>query len=124
MDPIADLLTTIKKSIAVRKDRTVVPYSRLKVQILKILTARAVIDHFEVKKENNNQVIIVHLKNERKIYHLQRISKPGRRVYAKRHEIKMPPELGFVIISTTKGIIDGREAKKLGLGGEVICQVW
>ena len=125
MDPIADLLSTIKNSMAAQKDRAQVGYSKIKEEICKILSQKAIINHFEIKKDNSRQVIVVYLKNDRKIYHLRRISKPGRRGYVKSHDIKAPLSgLGFLIISTPKGVVESREAKKLGLGGEIICEVW
>ena len=124
MDPIADLLTTIKNSVAARKKRAVISYSKIKEQILKIFVQRKVIFSYEIKKEEKSPIIVIHFDDSRKIYHLERVSKPGRRVYLKCREIRMPAGLGFVVVSTPKGVVDGCEAKKVGLGGEVICNVW
>ena len=125
MDPIADLVSTIKNCQAVRKNRAEVGYSKIKEGICRILSRNAIIDHFEIKKDNGRQVIVVYLKDDQRIYHLRRISKPGRRVYVKSRDIKTPLSgLGFLIISTPRGIVESREAKKLGLGGEIICEVW
>jgi len=123
MDPIADLLSTIKNCQMARKNQATFFYSKLKEEVLKILAKRSVIDRFEVKKDGTKANIIVYFKPGRKIYHLQRISKPGRRVYQRCRDLRMPPGLGFQIISTPRGVVDGREAKKLGLGGEVICEI-
>lgn len=119
-DPIADMLTRIRNAAAVHKDSVVIPASKQKVEILKVLKAESYIADYSV----DNQSIIVELKNDL-FKKLVRVSKPGRRVYAANDSIPVVLQgHGLVVLSTSKGIMSGRTAKKSGLGGEVICKVW
>ena len=125
MDPIADLLTTIRNSSAAGKSQAEISYSKLKEEICKILAERSIITRYSIDDSDPFKKIIIQFKNNSNIRHLNRISKPGRRVYIKAKNIRVPLSgLGYMIISTPKGVVESREAKKLGLGGEVICEIW
>lgn len=119
-DPIADMLTRIRNAAAVRKNNVVIPASKLKVEILKVLKKEGYIADFSL----DNQSIVVNLENNT-LNRLIRVSKPGRRVYAGNDNIPVVLQgHGLVIISTPKGVMTGQDAKKNGLGGEVLCKVW
>jgi small subunit ribosomal protein S8 len=120
-DPIADMLTRIRNASLLKREQVIIPMSKLKLEILRVLRTEGYIADYQVEKENN--VIVVSLNN--KLEKLIRVSKPGRRVYSTKEEI--PTVLqghGMVVISTSKGVMTGRNAKKQGLGGEVLCKVW
>lgn len=124
MDPIAEMLVTIKNCQAARKETAIVCYSKIKEAICKILVSKQIISGFQVSEKENRKVINILLTGAN-IRHLKRISKPGRRVYIKAKKIRIPLSgLGYMLISTPSGVIESREARKLGLGGEVICEVW
>ena len=121
-DPIADMLTRIRNARLVGKVSVVIPASKLKVEILKVLKVEGYVGDFAL--ENEGATILVNLDGTTS-KKLIRVSKPGRRVYAGKTEI--PQVLqghGLVVMSTSKGVMSGKEAKKAGLGGEVICKVW
>jgi len=121
-DPIADMLTRIRNARLVKKNSVIIPASKIKVEILKVLKKEGYIGDFVL--ENNGATILANL-SDTEMQKAIRVSKPGRRVYAGKEEI--PSILqghGLVIISTSKGVMSGKEAKKLGLGGELICKVW
>jgi len=128
-DPIADLLTRIKNALRVRKKVTSVPYSKLKVGILKILKDKGLIQGFKVQENGVKKSFVIYLKydenGEPLIEDLKRISKPGKRVYAGYSELK-PLRRGFAfrIVSTSRGIMTDDEARKRKLGGEIICEVY
>ena len=129
-DPISDMLTRIRNASKARLDTAVIPSSKLKTEIAKILFEEGYINSFEVSDgENINGILKIYLKygKDRKgvIEGLKRISKPGLRVYAEKENIpRVLGGLGTVIISTSQGIMTGKKAKKLGIGGEIICHVW
>ena len=124
MDPIAEMLTTIRNCQATRKEKAEVSYSKVKEAICKILFEKQIINGYKVNEPENQKVINISL-SKSSICHLRRISKPGRRVYIKAKDIRFPLSgLGYLIISTPRGMVESREARKLGLGGEVICEVW
>lgn len=119
-DPIADMLTRIRNAAAVRKSSVVIPASKVKAEILKVLKAEGYISDFKVEESS----IIVNLENH-EISKLIRVSKPGRRVYAGNDNIPVVLQgHGLVVLSTSKGVMTGNEAKRAGLGGEVLCKVW
>ncbi len=127
-DPIADMLVRIRNATTARKDTVAVPLSRLKLEILKILKAEGFIADFEMDRKTP-QTIRVHLRyGERKqgiITGLRRISRPGLRIYARRADVpRVRGGLGVAILSTSRGIMTDREARKTGVGGEVLCTVW
>ena len=129
-DPISDMLTRVRNASKARLDTAVIPSSKLKTEIAKILFEEGYINSFEVSDgENINGILKIYLKygKDRKgvIEGLKRISKPGLRVYAEKENIpRVLGGLGTVIISTSQGIMTGKKAKKLGIGGEIICHVW
>ena len=128
-DPIADLLTRMRNANQMRYNAVVVPSSNLKLEIVKILKAEGYITDYKVEKGQVQDNIVITLKygknKERVISGLKRISKPGLRVYAKAEEIPTVLNgLGISIVSTSKGIMTGKEARKENLGGEVLAYVW
>ena len=129
-DPISDMLTRIRNASKARLDTAVIPSSKLKTEIAKILLEEGYINSFEVSDgENINGILKIYLKygSDRKgvIEGLKRISKPGLRVYAEKENIpRVLGGLGTVIISTSQGIMTGKKAKKLGIGGEIMCYIW
>jgi small subunit ribosomal protein S8 len=128
-DPIADFLTRIRNANTVYHDKVESPASKVKKAIANILKDEGFVKDFEFIDDGKQGVIRVYLKygsnKERVITGLKRISKPGLRVYARRDEIpKVLGGLGVAIISTSRGIMTDKRARKEGLGGEVICYVW
>ena len=128
-DPIADMLTRIRNANQMRYKEVEVPASKMKLEIARILKEEGVIVDFKVKKNNVQNIIVLTLKygeqKERVITGLKRISKPGLRVYAKAEEVPTVLNgLGIAIVSTSKGVMTGRDAKKQSLGGEVLAYVW
>lgn len=128
-DPIADLLTRIRNANQMRYNEVVIPSSNVKLQIVKILKNEGYIKDYKLEKNEVQDNIIVILKygqnKERVISGLKRISKPGLRVYAKAEDVPMVLNgLGISIVSTSKGIMTGKEARKENLGGEVLAYVW
>lgn len=128
-DPIADMLTRIRNANRAFHEVVDIPASKLKEELAKILKEEGYIKDYQIIQENGFPVIRVKMSygsnKERSITGIKRISKPGLRIYAKKDEIpRVLGGLGIAIISTSKGVMTGREAKKAGLGGEVICYVW
>lgn len=128
-DPIADLLTRIRNANSANHDQVEVPASRLLLEIIKILQSEGYIKSYELVKDKAQNKVKISLKygphREKVITQLQRISKPGLRVYTKRGDIpRVLGGLGIAIISTSRGVITDREARKLHVGGEVLCYVW
>jgi small subunit ribosomal protein S8 len=126
-DPIGDLFARIKNNWKVKKERIVVPYSKIKVAILKIFKEKNIVKDFKVKESGNKKFLIVYLNyiNDEPPYEdIIRVSKPSRRVYYKVKDLKpLRQGFGFRIISTSRGIMLDSEARKRKLGGEVICEV-
>lgn len=128
-DPIADMLTRIRNAVKARHESVEMPSSKMKVEIAKILKREGYIEDYEVIAANPQDILRIQLRytpDKRGVIHgLRRISKPGLRVYVKKDEIpKVLGGLGIAIISTPKGLMTDKEARKAGLGGEVICYVW
>ena len=128
-DPIADMLTRIRNANTVGHATVDIPASKMKKAIAEILTEEGYINGFDVIENDAQGTIKVQMKyganNEKVISGIKKISKPGLKVYAKANEIpKVLGGLGIAIISTSKGIISDKEARKLQVGGEVICYVW
>ena len=129
-DPIADMLTRIRNANTAKHDTVDVPSSKMKLAIAKILLDEGYIKSYELVENGKFNDIRITLKygaskNEKIISGLQRISKPGLRVDANKEELpKVLGGLGVAIISTNKGVITDKEARKLGVGGEVLCFVW
>jgi len=131
-DPIADMLSRIRNATQSRHPRVEMPTSRLKVEIARILEAEGYIQGFKVVEPPNGQPqasLRVFLKygprGERVISGLERVSRPGRRVYFGRDDVpQVLAGLGTSILTTSRGVMTGREAQKVGVGGEVLCNVW
>lgn len=124
-DPIADLLTRMRNAILAGKKDVKVPSSKMKKEVIKVLKNEGYISEFQEAKEAGRDFISLNLKGEKPLTTLERVSKPGRRVYAKKDEIPVVLSgYGLVILSTSKGIMTGKEANVKGLGGELICKIY
>jgi small subunit ribosomal protein S8 len=128
-DPIADMLTRIRNANRAMHERTEMPTSRLKEEIARLLKDEGYIKDFEVKKGESYDSLVVYLKygrnRERVITDLKRISKPGRRIYAKKDRLpRVLGGMGTAILSTSNGLITSRTAEERGVGGEVIAFIW
>jgi small subunit ribosomal protein S8 len=128
-DPIADLLTRIRNANVVHHDKVEIPASKIKRAVIQILKEEGFVKDFEVLSDGKQGVLRVSLKygpeRDRVITGIKRISKPGLRVYAKKEQLpKVLGGLGIAIISTSQGIMSDKQARKSGLGGEVIAFVW
>ena len=128
-DPVADFLTRIRNSMRARHQKLDVPASRLKAEIARILKEEGYIANFKPTEEDGRKVLRVYLKygpnNEAVIRDLKRVSRPGCRVYLGRDEIRrVQGGLGISIMTTPKGVMTGRQARREGVGGEVLCEVW
>lgn len=127
-DPIADMLTRIRNGALARQLRVAIPASNMKFAIAKILKEEGYIKDFELVKDNPQGTLRVTLRYVEKrpvVTQLKRVSKPGLRVYTRREDIPyVRGGLGTAIISTPKGLMTGRKAYQLGMGGEVVCYVW
>ena len=127
-DPIADMLTRIRNANQMRYNEVEVPASKIKNEIARILKEEGFISDYKIKKNNIQDNIVLYLKysgKERVITGLKRISKPGLRVYAKADEIPtVLSGLGIAIISTSKGLMTDKDARKASLGGEVLAYIW
>ncbi len=128
-DPIADMLTRIRNASNVKHKSVEIPASNTKKKLAEILLNEGFIKSYNVTEDNKQGIVKIELKygtdNKKVITGLKRISKPGLRVYAKSTEIpRVLGGLGIAIISTSQGIMTDKEARKLGIGGEVVCYVW
>ena len=127
-DPIADMLTRIRNAIMAGHDGVLVPSSKTKLSIIKILKEEGFIDRYEVLKGKPQPMIKINLKytdGQPAILGLERMSKPSLRVYVEKREIpRVYGGLGITILSTSKGIMTGQEAWRQRLGGEILCYVW
>jgi small subunit ribosomal protein S8 len=133
-DPIADMLTRIRNAVMAGQTMTAMPSSKIKVAIAEILKSEGFVENFEVVdgERIGQQMLRVRLKyigdrRERRtiLTGLKRVSKPGRRVYTGKQDIPwVLSGMGISILSTSKGVMTGREARKLGVGGEVVCKIW
>ncbi len=128
-DPIADMLTRIRNAVAVRHDVVLVPASKIKLSIAKILKEEGFISDYEVVRGKPHRVIKIYLKytaeNQPVFAGLERVSKPGLRVYVQRKEIpRVYAGLGIAVISTPAGVMTGQQARRQRVGGELLCYVW
>ena len=129
-DPIADMLTRIRNANTAKHDTVDVPASKMKIAIADILLNEGYITKYDIVEDGNFKTIRITLKygadkNEKVISGLKRISKPGLRVYANSEELpRVLGGLGTAIISTNQGVITDKEARKLHIGGEVLCFIW
>ena len=128
-DPIADMLNRVRNAIMAKHDSVLVPTSRIKLSIARILKEEGFIHDCEVVRGKTHRVIKIHLKysnnNQPVISGLERVSKPGLRVYVQQKEIpRVYGGLGITIVSTSKGVKTGQQAWRQGVGGELLCYVW
>ena len=124
-DPIADMLTRIRNGINSGKTEMIVPYSKLKASIAEILQANGYLGKVTVAQEGTFKQLALQLNGDSQPESLVRVSKPGRRIYAKANEIpSVRTGKGIVILSTPAGIMTGKEARTKGVGGELICKVY
>jgi small subunit ribosomal protein S8 len=127
-DPIADMLTRIRNAVMARHTRVLIPASKMKLAIARILKDEGYIKDFDLLKDNPQGTLRIALKYVDKrpvLTQLKRVSRPGLRVYTKRDDIpRVRGGLGTSIISTPQGLMTGRRAYQLGLGGEVVCYIW
>jgi small subunit ribosomal protein S8 len=131
-DPIADMLTRIRNAQTVRQPSVSMPASKIKAAIAKILKDEGFIEDYQVTGDRPQPQLVIKIKyfgdwNDRHpvITGLQRVSKPGRRVYTRVSEIPwVRSGMGIAILSTPKGVLSGQQARRLGVGGEVLCHVW
>jgi small subunit ribosomal protein S8 len=134
MDPIADMLTRIRNAVMVGQSLTAMPHSNVKAEIARILKEEGYLESIEVAEVENAPQKVLRLKikyvgerRERRpvITGLERISRPGRRIYTKKQDIPwVLSGIGVAILSTPKGIMTGQRARQLGVGGEILCKIW
>jgi len=128
-DPIADMLARMKNGLVTRKRYVVMPSSKLKVEVARVLRAEGFIEHFDVSRDRPQPMLRIQLKysdgNRPIVSGMKRVSKPGKRVYTKRQQIPLVLSgMGVALLSTPRGVMTGKKAYRLGLGGEVLCFVW
>jgi small subunit ribosomal protein S8 len=125
-DPIADYLTRLRNASRVKQEKTCIPYSKMKEQISNVLLKKKYIQGFEVKKNDKFKEIIVSLNQWKKEpLNLKRISKPGQRIYLGTKDLtRIRSGMGSIVVSTSKGIMSGDEARRLKIGGEILCEVY
>ncbi len=128
-DPIADMLTRIRNAVAVGHERVSMPSSKMKVRIAEILESEGFIDRYEVKQDGHHSELELVLRyGERRrpaIEGIKRISKPGHRIYRGAAELpRVQGGIGVAVVSTSRGLLPDREARRRRLGGEVVCEVW
>ncbi|HSZ01155.1 MAG TPA: 30S ribosomal protein S8, partial [Terriglobales bacterium] len=128
-DPVADMLTRIRNAISARHQKVDIPASKLKLEIARILKEEGYISNFKATEEEGHKILRVYLKyannNEAVISNVNRVSRPGCRVYVRRTEIpRVLGGMGINILTTPRGVMTGRQARKQGLGGELLCEVW
>jgi len=128
-DPVADMLTRIRNALGARHQKVDVPASKLKLEIARILKEEGYVSNFKATEEEGHRVIRIYLKydnnNDAVISNVARVSRPGCRVYVRRTEIpRVLGGMGINILTTPRGVMTGRQARKQGLGGELLCEVW
>lgn len=128
-DPIADMLTAIRNANQVFKKQVVTPVSKFKLALASLLLEEGYIESYEIVEAKPVPQLVITLKygdnKERVIHGIKRVSKPGRRVYARSDKLpRVLGGMGVAIISTPKGLMSDRKARRLRLGGEVVCEVW
>ncbi|HET9742073.1 MAG TPA: 30S ribosomal protein S8 [Terriglobales bacterium] len=128
-DPVADLLTRIRNAINARQQKLDVPASKLKTEIARILKEEGYLSNYKATEENGRKLLRLYIRygsnNDAAITNLARVSRPGCRVYVGHNEIpRVLGGLGISILTTPKGVMTGRQARKTGVGGEILCEVW
>ena len=128
VDPIADMLTRIRNAKAVQKPSVEIPFSKIKLEIAKTLLREGFLKEAEQKGRKERKILEITLKYEDKISAIsgiKKVSKPGQRIYSSSQELlKAKREGGTLLVSTSKGIMTDREARKNHMGGEIICEIW
>ncbi len=129
VDPTSDMLTRIRNASMASYDKAEIPCSKMKINIAEILKIEGYVRNYKIIKDTKQGILVIYLKyNEDKspvIKGLERISKPSCRIYSRCKKIpRVLNGLGINIVSTSKGVITGREARRLGVGGEILCSVW
>ncbi len=127
-DPIADMLTRVRNSVKAEHLKVDIPSSKMKIAIAKILKDEGFVKNYKIIEDNKQKILRIYLKynsdNESAILSLTRISKPGRRVYMQAKDLKpVLNNIGIWILSTPKGVITNKAAKKLNVGGEILCEI-
>ncbi|MFQ5426257.1 MAG: 30S ribosomal protein S8 [Gaiellales bacterium] len=128
-DPVADMLTRVRNANRALHETVEMPTSRMRCEIARLLKEEGYIKDYEVRRGESYDTLLIELKyredRQRVITDLKRISKPGRRIYARRDRLpKVLGGMGTAVMSTSRGIVTGRQAAELGVGGEVVCFVW
>ena len=127
-DPIADMLTRIRNAVAARKPRITVPHSKMKESIAQLLKTSGFVNDLSVSGSTPDKIITIVINQENnnsRINEIVRLSRPGRRQYSGSQEIPVVKRgRGIVLVSTSRGILTGNQAKKLGIGGELICKIY
>jgi len=128
-DPVADMLTRIRNAISARHQKVDIPASKLKLEIARILKEEGYVSNSKATEEEGHKILRIYLKyannNEAVISNVNRVSRPGCRVYVRRTEIpRVLGGMGINILTTPRGVMTGRQARKQGLGGELLCEVW
>ncbi len=128
-DPVADMLTRIRNANKALQETVTMPSSRMKIEIARLLEEEGYIRGYRVEKGESFDTLVVELKygrsRERVITDLKRVSKPGRRIYAKKERLpRVLGGMGTAVISTSGGLVTSKRAQELGVGGEVVCFVW
>jgi small subunit ribosomal protein S8 len=128
-DPIADMLTRIRNAGVARFDKVDIPASRMKISLARILKEEGFIKNYKVIKDHRQGLLRVYLKYSEHqrplIQGLRRVSKPGCRVYRSHSELpKVQGGLGMAVVSTSQGVVTDRQARKLQVGGEILCEIW
>jgi len=128
MDPISDILTQIRNAQAVKKEMVSIPFSNLKYSLAQIIEREGFFGEVKKTAKKTKRKIEIHLKYEEKeprISNLKVVSKPGQRVYKKHNELyKVKNGYGIAIVSTSRGLMTNKEAKKKKIGGEILCEIW
>ena len=128
-DPIADMLTRIRNAITARKAKVIMPASKMKARIAEVLKDEGFFIAVSEEKDDKQGVLTIELKydhdNRNAIETIRRVSRPGQRAYLRHDKLpKIRSGLGLAILSTSKGVMTDRQARKAGLGGEMLCEVW
>ena len=128
-DPVADMLTRVRNGIRARHTRVEMPSSKLKVELARIMKDEGYIGNYKVAEEGKKKLLRISLRYDTEglsvISALERVSKPGRRVYVNKNEVpKVLGGLGVAILTTPRGVMTGKAARRAGVGGELICNIW
>ncbi len=128
VDPISDMLTRIRNAQAVSRQTVIIPFSKFKLHLAKVLEKEGLIEAVDSQGRKTKKVIEIKLRYQKglpAIRELKRISKPGQRIYFKKSQLKpIKQGYGLAIVSTCQGLMTDKEARKKGLGGEVLCEIW